>query len=68
MKLKGLIFFDAGNSYEGFEEFGTLRYTSGLGIRWISPFGPIRLEWGYNIDKHDGESSSKFEFAFGSFF
>ena len=68
MKLKGLIFFDAGNSYEGFEEFGTLRYTSGLGIRWISPFGPIRLEWGYNIDKHDGESSNKFEFAFGSFF
>jgi outer membrane protein insertion porin family len=68
MKLKGLIFFDAGNSYEGFEEFGTLRYTSGLGIRWISPFGPIRLEWGYNLDQRPGESSNKFEFAFGSFF
>lgn len=68
MKLKGLVFFDAGNSYDGFNEFGTLRYTSGLGIRWISPFGPIRLEWGYNIDKHEGESSNKFEFAFGSFF
>ncbi len=68
MKLKGLVFFDAGNSYDGFTEFGTLRYTTGLGIRWISPFGPIRLEWGYNIDKKPGESSSKFEFAFGSFF
>jgi outer membrane protein insertion porin family len=68
MKLKGLVFFDAGNSYEGFTEFGTLRYTTGLGIRWISPFGPIRLEWGYNLDKEPGESSSKFEFAFGSFF
>ncbi|NJD56995.1 MAG: outer membrane protein assembly factor BamA [Nitrospirae bacterium] len=68
MKLKGLVFFDAGNSYEGFNEFGSLRYTSGLGIRWISPFGPIRLEWGYNIDKQPGESSNKFEFAFGSFF
>jgi outer membrane protein insertion porin family len=68
MKLKGVVFFDAGNSYEGFTEFGTLRYTTGLGIRWISPFGPIRLEWGYNLDKEPGESSSKFEFAFGSFF
>ena len=68
MKLKGLVFFDAGNSYEGFDEFGSLRYTSGIGIRWISPFGPIRLEWGYNLDQHPGESSNKFEFAFGSFF
>jgi len=68
MKLKGVVFFDAGKSYEGFNEFGSLRYTSGLGIRWISPFGPIRLDWGYNIDKEPGESSSKFEFAFGSFF
>jgi len=68
MKLKGLVFFDAGNSYDGFTEFGSLRYTTGLGVRWISPFGPIRLEWGYNLDKHPGESSSKFEFAFGSFF
>jgi outer membrane protein insertion porin family len=68
MRLKGLVFFDAGNSYEDFEQFGELRYTTGLGIRWLSPFGPIRLEWGYNIDRKPGESASKFEFAFGSFF
>lgn len=68
MKLKGLTFFDAGNAYNNFHDLGKLRYTAGLGIRWISPFGPIRLEWGYNIaPKHD-ESTSKFEFAFGSFF
>jgi outer membrane protein insertion porin family len=30
--------------------------------------GPIRLEWGYNLDKKPGEKSSRFEFAFGSFF
>lgn len=68
MKLKGVVFFDAGNSYEEFNEFGKLRYTSGTGIRWISPIGPIRIEWGYNIKKKPGESSSKVEFAFGSFF
>ncbi|RPI37670.1 MAG: outer membrane protein assembly factor BamA [Nitrospiraceae bacterium] len=68
MKLKGALFFDAGNAYEDFNKFGTLRYTTGLGIRWISPMGPIRLDWGYNIDKKEDESASKFEFAFGTFF
>jgi outer membrane protein insertion porin family len=68
LKLKGLVFFDAGNAYEDFDNFGNLRYTSGLGFRWISPMGPIRIEWGYNLKKKEGESSSKFEFAFGTFF
>ncbi len=69
MKLKGLTFFDAGNAYDNFRDLGKLRYTSGLGVRWISPMGPIRLEWGYNLDrKPEDKSSSKFEFAFGSFF
>ncbi len=68
MKLKGLVFFDTGNSYEDFKDFGSLRYTAGVGFRWISPIGPVRLEWGYNLDKKHNESSNKFEFAFGSFF
>jgi outer membrane protein insertion porin family len=42
MKLKGVVFFDAGNAYEDFQDFGTLRYTTGLGFRWLSPMGPIR--------------------------
>jgi outer membrane protein insertion porin family len=68
MKLKGVVFADAGNAYENFRDFGSLRYTSGAGVRWISPMGPIRIEWGYNLQRKPGESSSKFEFAFGSFF
>jgi outer membrane protein insertion porin family len=68
IKLKGVVFFDAGNAYEDFNDFGELRYTTGAGIRWISPVGPIRLEWGYNIDRKADEKSSRFEFAFGTFF
>ncbi len=78
MKLKGVVFFDAGNAYgcsgpcppSVIEDssFGNLRYTTGTGVRWISPIGPIRIEWGYNIQKKPGESSGRFEFAFGSFF
>jgi outer membrane protein insertion porin family len=68
VRLKGVTFFDAGNSYNQFKYFGNLRYTTGLGARWISPVGPVRLEWGYNIHKKTGESNSRFEFAFGTFF
>lgn len=68
MRLKGVLFCDAGNSYESFREFGSMRYTGGMGVRWISPMGPIRLEWGYNIRKKPGESPGKFEFAFGNVF
>ncbi|MFO0751898.1 MAG: outer membrane protein assembly factor BamA [Thermodesulfovibrionales bacterium] len=68
-KLKGLVFFDAGRAYGAEETFGSdLRYTAGTGIRWISPMGPLRIEWGYNIDKRTHESASKVEFTFGSFF
>ncbi len=65
LKLKGVVFFDTGTAYDTAPDF---RYTSGVGIRWISPMGPIRLEWGYNLDKRPGEKSSRFEFAFGTFF
>ena len=68
LRVKGVVFFDAGNSYQDFHNFGELRYTTGLGVRWISPFGPIRIEWGFNLDRKPDESASKFEFAFGSFF
>jgi outer membrane protein insertion porin family len=68
LKLKGVAFFDAGNSYDSFKNFGDLRYTTGAGVRWISPFGPIRIEWGYNLRKRLSEKSNRFEFAFGTFF
>ena len=68
LRLKGVVFFDAGNSYDSNEPIGTLRYTTGGGLRWISPLGPVRIEWGYNIQRKPGENSNKVEFAFGSFF
>ncbi|HWR59103.1 MAG TPA: outer membrane protein assembly factor BamA, partial [Thermodesulfovibrionales bacterium] len=68
IRLKGLVFFDAGNSYDVSEPIGSLRYTAGTGVRWISPVGPIRIEWGYNLQRKQGEASNKVEFTFGSFF
>ncbi len=66
--LKGVLFFDTGNAYDGPIDFGDLRYSTGLGIRWFSPLGPLRLEWGYNLDRREGEKQSQWEFAVGTAF
>jgi outer membrane protein insertion porin family len=68
-KLKGVVFFDAGRAYDTSETFGSdLRYTSGAGIRWFSPMGPLRIEYGFNLDRRFDESASKVEFTFGTMF
>ncbi|MBI4844212.1 MAG: outer membrane protein assembly factor BamA [Nitrospirae bacterium] len=69
-KLKGVLFFDAGSAFENTENIsvGKLRPTTGAGLRWNSPFGPIRLEWGFNLDQKPDETSSKIEFTMGGVF
>jgi len=37
-------------------------------MRWYSPMGPLRLEWGYNPDQEPGDPKSKWQFSMGVFF
>ncbi len=69
--LKGVAFFDAGNAYDkGQEYFSTVRTSYGGGIRWFSPIGPLRLEYGIPLNPRDGIDSpgGKLEFSIGGFF
>lgn len=63
-------FFDAGNAYGFTKDFDPtdIREAAGVGVRWQSPFGPIRLDWGYNLDRQKGESPAEFHFSVGSTF
>ncbi|MFO0735846.1 MAG: outer membrane protein assembly factor BamA [Labilithrix sp.] len=45
-----------------------LRFSTGVGIRWFSPLGPLRFEWGFPLNKLSYEESSVFEFTIGNFF
>lgn len=68
-KIRGLVFFDMGNAWEKDDFFDfDLRKSVGWGVRWNSPFGPLRVEWGLNLSPKDDEESSKFEFSVGSGF
>jgi outer membrane protein insertion porin family len=66
--LTGTVFFDAGNVYGPNYVGPFLRTSAGVGIRWFSPMGPLRVEWGYNLSKHPWERSSAWEFTMGGSF
>jgi outer membrane protein insertion porin family len=68
--VRGVLFFDAGNAYNNGDaiDLSDLKYAIGGGIRWHSPMGPLRLEWGYNPDRKKGDPESKWQFSMGVFF
>jgi outer membrane protein insertion porin family len=45
-----------------------LRKSYGIGVRWFSPLGPLRFEWGFPISPLAYEDKSVFEFTIGNFF
>lgn len=46
-----------------------LFYSFGFGVRWLSPIGPLRFEWGIPITKHAvTDRDTVFEFTIGNFF
>lgn len=50
-------FVDAGNIYtESLPDFSGLRYGAGLGVRYYSDFGPIRVDVGTPINRQSGDS------------
>ncbi len=68
--LMGVVFFDTGNAYNDDEaiDLGNMRESIGYGIRWYSPMGPIRLEYGHILDPKEGEGTGQWEFTMGTAF
>jgi len=61
-------FFDIGQVYGFKSEFDLteLRKAAGGSVRWVSPFGPIRVDYGLNLDRRAGEKVGNFHFSVGS--
>jgi len=66
--LLGTVFFDAGNVYGANYIGPALRTAVGIGFRWFSPMGPLRVEWGYNLAPKSFERTSAWEFTMGGNF
>jgi outer membrane protein insertion porin family len=67
----GGLFFDTGRVYGDNEKIelkpGDLRQSAGLGLRWLSPMGPIRIEYGFILDQEDSDHGpGNWEFSMAS--
>jgi outer membrane protein insertion porin family len=66
----GLVtFVDGGNVWQLVEDVdGDLEYAAGAGLRYNTPVGPLRLDYGYKLKKEEGLSSGEVHFSFGHAF
>jgi outer membrane protein insertion porin family len=71
---KGLgiaAFYDGGNVFPsvGFRDFGTAySHTVGLGLRYNTPVGPVRVDLGHNLNAPPGIKSTQFFITLGQAF
>jgi outer membrane protein assembly complex protein YaeT len=68
--LKGGIFWDAGNTWITAAEWSLkdLRQSAGIGLRYMFPFGPLRIEYAWILDRQPGESAGRLVFGLGHAF
>lgn len=67
MNLELATFYDIGSVQDTLLDEGSNRFRSsvGLGLRYLTPIGPIGLVYGHKLDPEDGESSGRFHFSIG---
>jgi outer membrane protein insertion porin family len=75
--VRGVIFLDAGNVFAIDANFFQDRqfrlpiglfWATGFGIRWFSPVGPLRFEWGIPLTPRPQDQGILFEFTIGNSF
>ena len=49
-------------------EYDELRLSAGVGVRYLSPIGPIGLDLGHPLDERSGEPSVRVHFNIGTNF
>jgi outer membrane protein insertion porin family len=78
--IRGVVFYDMGNAfargvYSDPAVNLSLYKAVGFGLRWFSPIGPLRFEWGFPLDRRRDPVTGAyldrpvdFQFTIGNFF
>jgi outer membrane protein insertion porin family len=68
--LRWFTFFDAGNVFDEGQKIrvADLRYSTGLGLSWISPVGPLKLSYGKALNAKAEDKKQSFQFQLGTGF
>ncbi len=63
------VFLDAGRIYgTGPISGGNFRYSTGIGLDWQSPFGPLRISWALPLNTQSGDRLQRLQFTAGTAF
>jgi outer membrane protein insertion porin family len=68
--VRGSVFVDAGQIYlNGAQpDFESFRYSTGVGLAWNSPLGPLKFSYGFPFGTKDGDKIQRFQFQVGTVF
>jgi len=68
--LDALVFYDTGQVYNDNEGWGDGSPVNsvGIGMRWLSPLGPLSVVWGFNLNPRNDEDTSVWDFSIGGTF
>ncbi|MCX7186512.1 MAG: outer membrane protein assembly factor BamA [Methylophilales bacterium] len=62
------LFLDAGQVYKESYNLGDLRYSTGVGIGWTSPFGPLKLIYAKPLNSQASDRLQTIQFQLGQTF
>jgi outer membrane protein insertion porin family len=66
--LRLTAFLDFGNVFENSVDFDEFRFSTGLGVTWLSPMGAMTLSYGVPLNDKDYDEVEEFQFSFGQAF
>lgn len=67
--FRSFVFLDAGNVWQDNDmSLGDLRFSTGIGLNWASPIGPMKLSLGFPIRKKEEDRIQRFQFQIGTGF
>ncbi len=49
-------------------DFGDIRYSTGIGVAWISPLGPLKFSIAYPLNDESTDDTQRFQFQIGTGF
>lgn len=68
--VRMMLFVDAGSVYDTRQkvDLGELRYSTGIGLTWLSPLGALTFSLAEPLNDRSGDRTQFFQFSLGSLF
>ena len=68
--VRASVFADAGQIWANGAQsrFESFRYSTGVGVAWSSPIGPLKFSYAIPLNSREGDREQRFQFQAGTAF